>query len=59
VTQDHKAYRAGRYHGLCELRRVRAQGRIGTASVLSCTKERKALQRELARLRATTVQLKG
>lgn len=51
MTQALKAYRAHRYHGLCELRRVRAMGRIGTASPQVCARERKSLQRELARVR--------
>ena len=46
-------YQAGRYHVLHELRRVRAMGRIGTASVLNCTKERRQLQRDLVKLRAS------
>jgi hypothetical protein len=42
-----------RYWLLHELRRVRASERIGTQSPANARKERKGLQRELAKLRGT------
>jgi hypothetical protein len=44
-------YRSHRYHWLCELRRVRAQGRIGTVSTQACAKERKAIIGAMVKLR--------
>jgi hypothetical protein len=44
-------YRAHRYHGLYELRRVRATVRVGNATPAAAAKERKLIQRELAKLR--------
>lgn len=48
-------YEATRYWLLHELRRVRAMGRVGSASVLNVTKERRSLQRELVKLRSTEI----
>lgn len=46
------AYEVARHWYLHELRRVRASFRIGNSSALTTTKERKALQRDLVKLRA-------
>ena len=41
-----------RYFTLNELRRVRATVRVGTQTIPNARKERKSLQRDLAKLRA-------
>lgn len=46
-----QTYRAHRFHWLEQLLRVRAMGRIGTASPQSLAKERKGIIGELAKLR--------
>jgi hypothetical protein len=47
------AYECVRYHFLHELRRVRASLRVGNTSEANSKRERKFLQQELAKLRAT------